>query len=117
MAESSRPVWLPDMPGFIAILNILAVVGLAILLAFRDPTGDMFKFMVGGLMTVGYSSIIAFFFGSSQGSKDKDAAMAKIAGGAPESPPATVPTVTPTAPVATAAPAKAMPAGVGGPTV
>lgn len=73
--ESRKPYWFPDMPGAIAIVLIVAVVVLAVMLAFRDPGGDMFKFMVGGLMTVGFSSIVAFYFGSSAGSKDKDNAI------------------------------------------
>lgn len=75
MEPSKKPYWFPDMPGAIAIVLILAVVGLAVMLALRDPGGDMFKFMVGGLMTVGFSSIVSFYFGSSAGSKDKDNAI------------------------------------------
>lgn len=118
MAEPApKPYWFPDMTGFISILLIVAVVALLFILAFRNPDGDMFKYMVGAVMGSGFTGIINFYLGSSQGSKDKDAAMAKIAGGAPESPPATVPTIASTASVAPAAPTKPLPPGVAGPNV
>jgi hypothetical protein len=73
--EPSKPWYVPDTPTIIALVLIAAVVLLAFMLAVRDPGGDMFKFMVGGLMTVGFASVISFYFGSSSGSKDKDNAI------------------------------------------
>lgn len=87
--EKPKPFWWPETPAFIAILLVASVVCLAFVLAFRAPDGDMFKFMIGGLMTTGFASIIGFYFGSSQGSKDKDTAMAKIATGDANPPPQT----------------------------
>lgn len=75
MDPNQKPYWFPDMPGVIALIMVAAVVILAFMLAVRDPGGDMFKFMVGGLMTVGFASIMAFYYGSSSGSKDKDNAI------------------------------------------
>lgn len=64
-----------DTPSFIAIALVVSVIVLAFVLAFRDPSGDMFKFMVGGLMTTGFAAIVGFYFGSSTGSKAKDDAL------------------------------------------
>lgn len=82
MAEKrDTPFWWPETPQtLIGVALVLAVIFLTFLLAFKAPDGDMFKMMVGGLMTVGFASIIGFYFGSSAGSKDKDAAMVKMAG-------------------------------------
>lgn len=63
------------VPEIIALLLVVAVVALTFVLAFRDPGGDMFKFMVGGLMTTGFAAIVGFYFGSSAGSKAKDDAL------------------------------------------
>lgn len=74
-SEQQRPYWFPDLPGAIAVIMVLSVVLLAFMLAIRDPGGDMFKFMVGGMMTVGFASIMAYYYGSSSGSKTKDDAI------------------------------------------
>lgn len=75
MEQTNKPWWVPDTPTIIALVMVGAIVALAFMLAARDPGGDMFKFMVGGLMTVGFASVIAFYFGSSSGSKNKDDAL------------------------------------------
>lgn len=64
-----------DFPAVLAGLLVFAVVVLTFVLAFRDPGGDMFKFMVGGLMTTGFAAIVGYYFGSSTGSKSKDDAL------------------------------------------
>lgn len=76
-AHPPAPYWWPSPPVAIAALLVVSVVALAFILAFRAPDGDMFKFMVGGLMTTGFASIIAYFFGSNTGSKDKDVTIAR----------------------------------------
>ena len=63
----------PDTQSFLAIALIMAVIALIFVMALTGKTEtDTFKIMVGGLMTVGFSSVISFYFGSSQGSKTKD---------------------------------------------
>ncbi len=63
----------PDTQSFLAIALITAVVALIFVMALTGKTEtDTFKIMVGGLMTVGFSNVIGFYFGSSQGSKTKD---------------------------------------------
>ena len=63
----------PDTQSFLAIALIVAVVALMFVLVLTGKTEtDTFKIMVGGLMTVGFASVIGFYFGSSAGSKTKD---------------------------------------------
>ena len=68
-----------------ATLGSLPVgVLLAFVLAFRPnvPDSDIFKVLIGGFMTVGFASIINFYFGSSSGSKSKDDTLNQIAAAA-----------------------------------
>jgi hypothetical protein len=91
---------LPDTPSFIALILVISIVGLVFLMAITGKSdSDIFKVLVGGLMTVGFTNIVGFYFGSSQGSKDKDAALATIASGS-----------TPSAVATTAAAQRAAPA-------
>ena len=63
----------PDTQSALAIILVTAVIVLMFDLALTGKTEtDTFKIMVGGLMTVGFASVIGFYFGSSQGSKTKD---------------------------------------------
>src|SRR5262249_53338571 len=89
--EKTMPKISIDTKSFIAIVLVLAVIGLTFGLALkRAPDSDIFKMMPGALMTVGFATIIGFYFGSSQGSKDKDDAISHIAmsgvNGAPKPP-------------------------------
>ncbi len=64
---------IPDTQSFLAITLVVSLVVLVFLLALNGQSdSDTFKILVGGLMTVGFSNIIGFYFGSSQGSKTKD---------------------------------------------
>jgi hypothetical protein len=73
---------LPDTPSFIALILVISIVGLVFLLAITGKSdSDTFKILVGALMSVGFTNIVGFYFGSSQGSKDKDTALASIASG------------------------------------
>ena len=73
-----------DTRSAIAIALVLAMIAMAFVLAFRPalPDSDVFKILIGGLMTVGFSSIISFYFGSSSGSKAKDDTLNQIAANA-----------------------------------
>jgi hypothetical protein len=63
----------PDTQSMLAIILVSAVIILMFVLAFTGKTEtDTFKIMVGGLMTVGFASVIGFYFGSSSSSKTKD---------------------------------------------
>lgn len=64
---------LPDTPSFLAMVLVLAIVLLVFLLALTGKTDtDVFKVLVGALMSVGFTNIVGFYFGSSSGSKEKD---------------------------------------------
>lgn len=64
---------LPDTPSFLAMVLVLAIVLLVFVLVFIGETNsDVFKVLVGALMSVGFTNIVGFYFGSSQGSKTKD---------------------------------------------
>ena len=69
-----------DTRSAIALILVCSMVGMAFVLAFHPaPDSDVFKVIIGGLVTVGFSSIISFYFGSSTGSKSKDDTLNKIA--------------------------------------
>ena len=78
---------LPDTPSFLAIVLVISIVGLVFMLAMLGKSDtDTFKILVGGLMTVGFTNIVGFYFGSSAASKAKDetiSTMASAVGGAP----------------------------------
>jgi CII-binding regulator of phage lambda lysogenization HflD len=64
---------MPDTRSLLAIAVASAVIVLVFVMALTGKTEtDTFKIMVGGLMTVGFASIIGYYFGSSEGSKLKD---------------------------------------------
>lgn len=70
-----------DTRSAIAVALVIAMIAMAFVLAFRPavPDSDVFKILIGGLMTVGFASIINFYFGSSSGSKAKDDTLNQIA--------------------------------------
>ncbi len=64
---------IPDTAAFIANVLVLSIVGLvfALVLTGKQDT-DVFKILVGALMSVGFTNIVGFYFGSSKGSAAKD---------------------------------------------
>ena len=68
-----------DTKSAIAVVLIVSMVAMAFLLAIRNPDSDIFKMLMGGLVTVGFSNVISFYFGSSSGSKAKDDTLNQIA--------------------------------------
>ncbi len=80
-----------NIAALIAVLLTLSIVGLVFLLAFLDKTDtDTFKILVGALMSVGFTNVIGFYFGSSQSSKNKDETITAMATGAGTGGPAAV---------------------------
>lgn len=80
--EKDKPFWWPDPQSFIAIVLVLSMIALVFVLAFHGaPDSDMFKLVVGAFVTVGFASIVQFYFGSSKGSAAKDDTINKIATG------------------------------------
>jgi hypothetical protein len=68
--------------NLLAVLLTFSIVGLVALLAFLDKTDtDTFKILVGGLMTVGFTNVIGYYFGSSASSKAKDETINTLAVG------------------------------------
>lgn len=66
----------------IAIILTASIVGLVYLLAFLDKTDtDTFKILVGALMSVGFTNVIGFYFGSSVASKAKDETITSLVTG------------------------------------
>lgn len=66
----------PMPQAFIAVFLVVALVGLAFaLLVVPTPESDIFKTLVGGLMTVGFATVVSYYFGSSAGSKAKEDAI------------------------------------------
>jgi hypothetical protein len=90
----SKPWWMPDTQGFLAIAIILGVLGLAYTLLFmradlNDKVAGAFMTTLG-VLTGCLKDVYSYFFGSSKGSEKKDDAL--IAGAiSPTSTPAIVP--------------------------
>lgn len=71
-----------NLPFILAFVLVGSIVGLVFLLAFLDKTDtDTFKILVGALMSVGFTNVIGFYFGSSVSSKAKDDTINAIATG------------------------------------
>lgn len=90
----------PDVQGYLAAMLPTSTVLLIFVLVFHplpQGTDDVTKTAIGALLTVGFASIISFYFGSSAGSKSKDNTINKIAeqsAGPIPTPPSTTTTVT-----------------------
>ena len=70
-----------DTKSIIALVLVTALIAMMFVLVFRPtiPDSDVFKMLIGGMMTVGFSTVINFYFGSSAGSKAKDDTLNQIA--------------------------------------
>lgn len=66
-----------DTRSILAILLVSAVIALMFVLGVRNPESDSFKILLGGVMTVGFASVVGWYFASSSGSAMKDEALAK----------------------------------------
>lgn len=80
-----RPLWLPDLSAFIAIMVVLLVgiIVLALLLLPIKPSeaaGTLLTAIVG-MLVAKLGTIIDFFFGSSKASKEKDETIKSLANG------------------------------------
>lgn len=75
--ETELPgVWLRiNTRSIIALMLVVSFIALVFLLAIRDPNGDVFKVLAGALSTVGFAGVVAWYFGSSKSSDDKNAAL------------------------------------------
>lgn len=93
---------LPDTPSFIALILVVAIVVLVFTLAALGKSdSQVFNVLVGGLMTVGFTNIVGFYFGSSASSKTKDDTIsAMIAGTGPGAPAAVTAAAVAAAPAA-----------------
>jgi hypothetical protein len=76
-----RPYWLPDTRGVLAITLIVALVVMSFVLIAKDKAIDnpALNMLLGGFMTVGFATIINYYFGSSDGSAKKDDTISHIA--------------------------------------
>ncbi len=99
MNSQNKPFWWPEPQALIALLLVVAMIALVFILALRkEPVqdSDLLKIVVGGLMTVGFSSIVNFYFGSSKESATKGDTLSRIATGEATPPPAAAPPITTT---------------------
>lgn len=64
---------------FIAIVLTMSLVALTFVLAIRTPDADVFKILLGALLSVGFTSSIGFYFNSSKGSEEKSEFIAATA--------------------------------------
>lgn len=79
--KNERPWWVPDTQSFIAVFLVMALIAVTVILLFKPDaaSSDVVKTLLGGLMTVGFASIISFYFGSSKGSEKKDDVISSVA--------------------------------------
>jgi hypothetical protein len=71
-----------NTPSIIALMLIASIVALVFLLAIMGHTDtDVFKVLVGALISVGFTNIVGFYFGSSASSKAKDDTINTLATG------------------------------------
>jgi lysozyme family protein len=72
LARSGGPLqWAPAIVSVMVVLFFAVILGL--LLNNKEPTSDLLKIAVGALVA-GFSTVISYWLGSSQGSRDKDVA-------------------------------------------
>jgi hypothetical protein len=92
---------LADTPSLIAATLVGAIVVLPyVMIATGKTDTDVFKVLVGALISVGLTNVVGFYFGSSASSKVKDETINTMAS-------AGVPTASVTAAAVAAAPAAA----------
>lgn len=90
-----------DTRSAIAIALVCSMIAITFVLIFHPaPDSDILKVLIGGFMTVGFASIINFYFGSSTGSKAKDDTLNQIAVATAIPPAPIVPPAAPPAPPA-----------------
>jgi hypothetical protein len=82
MDKPSRPFWLPDTQGFLAVAIIFLIAVVVLILLTRPPaiderTSGVLMTIVGVLIAC-LKDVYSFFFGSSKGSQDKTETIAKI---------------------------------------
>lgn len=82
MEDDTKPktiieMW--DTRAVIALSLTLSMIVLTFVLALKGPETDAFKVLLGAMLTVGFTSVIGWYFASSSGSDKKDAMQAKVA--------------------------------------
>jgi hypothetical protein len=77
----NAPFWWPDTKSMLAFLVVASNIAIAFVLIYRPGAAesDTLKVLIGGLMTVGFATIISYYFGSSQESTSKGQTIATIA--------------------------------------
>ncbi len=82
-----------SVQSYVAVMLSTSTVAMIFLLILHpmQQADDVTKTAIGAMLTVGFASIINFYFGSSQGSKAKDDTLNAIALQPAAAPPAPVP--------------------------
>jgi hypothetical protein len=77
------PYWWPDTKSVIATIIVISVIAIAFTLIFKPDAANsqLLQVLVGGLMSVGLSTVVSYYFGSSQESHAKGETIAQIATG------------------------------------
>jgi hypothetical protein len=72
--KTVAPYWWPTPQGALAFILVASMVAVIFTLIFHPipDNSDVLKMLLGALATVGFASVIAYYYGSSPGSKDKD---------------------------------------------
>jgi uncharacterized BrkB/YihY/UPF0761 family membrane protein len=87
---TSRPWWVPKVRTFISCFLVMSLIVLIFVLV-RNPikdADDITKGAIGALLTVGFATIINFWFSTSKSSADKDDTIKALTPPAAPTPPA-----------------------------
>jgi len=74
MKKSTKEILHYCLAGIVVMMALIIIVGL-FYLQVSESNKDLFN-ITAGIVLGGFTTVISFFFGSSQGSKDKTEAMA-----------------------------------------
>jgi hypothetical protein len=68
-----------SMRDTIALIQVVGVTGVVFYLMYQHPESQAAQIALGAYLTVGFASVVSFYFGSSVGSDKKDDTQAKMA--------------------------------------
>jgi hypothetical protein len=71
----SRDNWTTHLLALLSVVAVLVAFFTLMFVEVPEPNRDMVNIILGAIVTVGFGSVYAFYFGSSRGSEQKTAAL------------------------------------------